>query len=170
VTDQAPPLELTFRNLLVGGGYTLLIFPAALGITLAVATAISGWGNETAIAYSLLVGVVAMVGAAIISLVAIPVLGIPLAAFAAWVARGSATIWHHLLAQFFAGAVAASILAVVYSSIESFGRYSGVERLILVAIVIVTGLTSALGWWLALRQSRKVRRERPFGEAYEDWG
>jgi len=169
VSDQAPPLELTLRNLLTGGAFVLLIFPAALGLTLLVATVIADWGNETALPYSIVVGLVGMVGAALVSLVAIPLLVIPTAAGVSWLLRRSATVWHHVVGQFLAGVVVASVIVVVASKIQYFGLAEAGEVLLIIAIVAVTGATSALGWWLTLRRSRQAQRERPFGEANEDW-
>ena len=169
MSESVAPLPLTMRNLLIGGGFTMLIFPGAIALTLAVASAISGGVSVYSVSVGALVGLVALVGSALVALVVIPVLGIPLAAAAAWVLRGSSTTWHHVVGQFFAGIVAASVLVITYSRLEGFGEYAGNETLLLVAIVVVTGAVSALSWLLTLLKSRQIRRERPFGEADEDW-
>jgi hypothetical protein len=169
MTESHAPLPLTLCNLLIGGGFTMLIFPAAIALTLAVASTISGGASVYSFSVGALVGLVALVGSALVALVVIPVLGIPLAAAFAWILRGSSTTWHHLAGQFFAGIVAASVLVIIYSRLEGFGVYARDERLLVVAIVVVTGAVSALSWLLTLRRSRQIQRERPFGETDEDW-
>lgn len=168
---EAPPLPLTVRNLLIGGGYTLLIFPVALGIALFFVVLFAGFDSQLSLPYALLSGVIALVTAALVSVIIIPVAGIPLAAGFAWLARKSSTIWHHLLGQFAAGFVLAGTALVIFVAVQGWRITTGTEFIGGAAIAVLAGLITAFSWWLTLRQYRKVRPELPIGAAtYDDWG
>lgn len=134
------PLPLTTGNAVVGAGLTVAIFIALMACVGGVIGGIFGF-------------VIALIVASVASIIAAPLVGVPLSLLAARLLKASPVVWQHLVAQFAAGAVAGAVVVGMYALLTVAtgitGSLDDSFRLASIGLVICTGLSAAGGWCLA---------------------
>jgi len=165
VAPAVAVLPLNRRNVLTGAGFTALIFPQLIAITFTVAVVSSTGLDSRGALFGAYTYVVAAIVAALVALVAVPVLGVPLSIAAGRMLRENTSVVVNLIGQFVAGGIAAGIVLVIMAILDIEGVL--MEGLAFtLAIIAATGLSASLGWWLALRVFR--RRQRLLDSQFEE--
>jgi len=165
VAPAVAVLPLNRRNVLTGAGFTALIFPQLIAITFTVAVVASTGLDSRGALFGAYTYVVAAIVAALVALVAVPVLGVPLSIAAGRILRENPSVVVNLIGQFVAGGIAAGIVLVIMAILDIEGvLMEGVAFTL--AIIAATGVSAALGWWLALRVFR--RRQRMLDSQFEE--
>ena len=152
------PLAMTAGNVAVGAGWTMTIFVTAMSVVGGLLGGVFGFA-------------IALFVAGFATLVATPLLGVPLSLLAARILRHTPARWPHLLGQFVAGAAGASIAMGAYLALTDY--YDSLSlgsfwAFIFAACAAIAGLSSTAGWALALRHSRREPKPDRFDAYSED--